>query len=146
MCQFSSQYSHLEFSVCSDECGNREFAQQPYEPSDGFCGVHTVAGDILLWFSSEMFVIVTSVKFSLKKKLPNHHTHLLQWISSGYWNFQRELGLSNHKCCNDSVMHRIRPQYIQSKLNKWTGSKVMLSESHMEHTAKNPSDGSLTLL
>jgi hypothetical protein len=127
---------------------NREFVQQPYEPSDGFCAVRTVwlmaymARDILPWFSSEMFVIFTSVKFSLKNKLPNHHTHLLQWISSGYWNFQRELGLSNHKCCNDSVMHRIQPEYIQSKLNEWTDSKVMPSESHMVHTAKKPSDGS----
>ncbi|KAJ7668052.1 hypothetical protein B0H17DRAFT_1142616 [Mycena rosella] len=39
---------------------NREFVQQPYEPSDGFCAVHAVwlmaymAGDILPCFSSEI--------------------------------------------------------------------------------------------
>lgn len=51
---------------------NREFAQQLYEPTDGVYAVRAVwlmpymAGDMLPWFSSEMFIIVTSVKFCRK--------------------------------------------------------------------------------
>src|ERR1700712_2855528 len=121
----------------------REFAQQPYEPSDGFCAVPTIWLGISYPVSPQKCSSLLQVSSSLSK------TNCLTITLIYYSEYHQEIEISSENWGSatadvaTTVLCTIYDQntYKVSSISE-LAQKVMPSESHMVHTAQKPSDGS----